>query len=290
MMPDFVVGQIYNRRKDLHEVHGGQRQGGISTPNDCPSVFLFTGESGDTYGYHDEFREDGTFWYTGEGQTGDMQMVRGNRAIRDHAESGKTLAVFEQVSRGHVRFVGWADYLDHHIEERPDIRENLRSAIVFELSLRPEIPDSDVDTQATSNPQRLSEKETHKLTLEELREIALGSAQKASNRKVQRVVVHNRALAVKKYVLMRADGTCEGCDSPAPFLNKRSQPYLEPHHTHRIADGGPDRPDHVIALCPTCHRRVHYGIDGKDHNESLIKKLAEIEMIEETWMQERESS
>jgi hypothetical protein len=33
-------------------------------------IFIFTGESGETYGYRDEFRPDGTFWYTGEGQTG----------------------------------------------------------------------------------------------------------------------------------------------------------------------------------------------------------------------------
>lgn len=38
--------------------------------------------------------------------------------------------------------------------------------------------------------------------------------------------------------------------------------YVEPHHTRRLTDGGPDDFHHVIALCPTCHRRVHYGTDG----------------------------
>jgi hypothetical protein len=40
-------------------------------------------------------------------------------------------------------------------------------------------------------------------------------------------------------------------------------PNLEPHHIRRLADGGPDHPRWVAALCPTCHRRVHHGVDGK---------------------------
>jgi 5-methylcytosine-specific restriction protein A len=76
----FEPGRVYNRRQDLHGEYGGQHQGGISTPADYDLIFLFTSESGSEYGYKDEFRPDGTFWYTGEGQEGDMEMVRGNRA------------------------------------------------------------------------------------------------------------------------------------------------------------------------------------------------------------------
>ncbi len=81
-MTPFTVGQVYRRVQDIMEPYGGQRQGGISTPRRHPMVFLFTGESGATYGYRDEFRPDGSFWYTGEGQTGDMKMRSGNAAIR----------------------------------------------------------------------------------------------------------------------------------------------------------------------------------------------------------------
>ena len=40
----FVVGQVYNRHRDLHGHYGGQQQGGISTPAGYSLVFLFTGE------------------------------------------------------------------------------------------------------------------------------------------------------------------------------------------------------------------------------------------------------
>lgn len=53
----FEVGRVYNRRSDIHTPFGGQRQGGISTPVGCPYVFLFTGESGEQYGYRDGWNE-----------------------------------------------------------------------------------------------------------------------------------------------------------------------------------------------------------------------------------------
>ena len=73
----FEIGKVYNRQSEIHSIYGGQRQGGISTPSKFPMIFIFTGDSGHEYGYKDEFKENGIFWYTGEGQTGDMKMTRG---------------------------------------------------------------------------------------------------------------------------------------------------------------------------------------------------------------------
>ena len=74
----FIPGKSY-RRGDLHDEYGGQQQGGISTPASQPVIFTFTGEQGEQYGYRDGFRADGTFWYTGEGQIGDMEMILNER-------------------------------------------------------------------------------------------------------------------------------------------------------------------------------------------------------------------
>ena len=81
----FEIGRVYNRRSEIHEPYGGQWQSGISTPRDQPFIFLFTGESGEQYGYEDGWDDNGVFLYTGEGQKGDMEFIGGNRAIRDHA-------------------------------------------------------------------------------------------------------------------------------------------------------------------------------------------------------------
>jgi 5-methylcytosine-specific restriction protein A len=116
----YVVGHLYSRRGDIHKRFRGQMQGGISTPAEAPFVFLFTGESGEAYGYEDSFGRDGTFWYTGEGQVGDMDMVRGNAAIVSHHEQRKHVLLFEYVAKDSVRFIGEVEYLDHHTVERRD--------------------------------------------------------------------------------------------------------------------------------------------------------------------------
>ena len=89
-------------------------------------------------------------------------------------------------------------------------------------------------------------------------------------------------MAIKNYARARASGVCEGCEDHAPFTDRNGLPYLEVHHVHRLADGGPDRPDSVVAICPNCHRRIHYGADGGDYNASLISKLTMIEPADVT--------
>lgn len=60
--------------------------------------------------------------------------------------------------------------------------------------------------------------------------------------------------------LLRASGKCEECASPAPFIRKADgHPYLEVHHKIPLAGGGRDTMDNVLALCPNCHRKAHYG-------------------------------
>src|SRR5262249_9376894 len=119
MGPRFVPGEVY-RRTELHRQVGGQRYGGISTPARHPYVFLVTGLSGIQYGYRDGFRPNGLFWYTGEGQVGNMRMIGGNAAIRNHLRTGKTLHLFEDVNEGMLLYVGEVVYVGHHIEAAPD--------------------------------------------------------------------------------------------------------------------------------------------------------------------------
>jgi predicted HNH restriction endonuclease len=61
-------------------------------------------------------------------------------------------------------------------------------------------------------------------------------------------------------VLLRAEGKCEGCFQPAPFARASDgTPYLEVHHRVMLAAGGEDTVANAVALCPNCHRAVHYA-------------------------------
>jgi len=263
----FEVGEVYNRRADIHRPYGGQWQGGISTPSRWPLIFLFTGESGEQYGYEDGWDENGVFLYTGEGQVGKMEFVRGNRAIRDHALEGKDLHLFQSLSKGAgYRYLGRFTCPTWEFREGVDVNGDERQVIVFHL-IQPE--EDDEPTAPTKGS----------ATLSQLRHRALEAASEAGERNPReaRRLYHQRSAAVREYVLIRADGTCESCGSSAPFRREDGTPYLEPHHTRRLSDGGPDHPQWVGGVCPNCHREIHHGADGEQKNIRLQRYLSELE-------------
>ena len=263
----FEIGKEYNRKADIHEIYKGQAQGGISTPKDFPVVFIFTSDAGEQHGYRDEYRDDGVFWYTGEGQVGNMKMDAGNKAILEHAKNKKTLNVFEYTRKAHVRFLGTAECLGYHEEIRPDREGQDRSVFVFHLDI-----DSVPEKTQVSEPKTIygskELKDLRNKNPEELRAAALSKAPLTSSAKEKREVAYYRSEALKIYVIVRSRGLCEGCGSEAPFQTKKG-PFLECHHVHRLADGGPDHPINVVALCPNCHRRAHYAKDSVDFNNKL---------------------
>jgi 5-methylcytosine-specific restriction protein A len=76
---------------------------------------------------------------------------------------------------------------------------------------------------------------------------------------------------VKAYVLRRAKGHCESCGNPAPFKTTQGIAYLEIHHLRRLADGGSDRVQNSVAVCPNCHRALHDAEDATQITEQIYK-------------------
>lgn len=271
----FQIGKEYNRKRDIHDLYGGQRQGGISTPKNYPIIFLFTSDAGEQHGYKDEYREDGVFWYTGEGQVGDMKMASGNKAILEHSKNNKVIHVFEYTKMAHVRYIGSAECLGFHEETRPDRKRNDRTAIIFHL----DINSVERKNSVSEPPASYGTKDVRKLkkkSLKELRQEALDAAPNSATLKEKRETAYYRSQALKLYVIARSKGLCEGCGNAAPFKTKHG-PFLECHHLHRLADGGPDEPKNVVALCPNCHRRAHYAKDAEAYNNQLKTVAMEAE-------------
>jgi hypothetical protein len=93
------------KRTDLHRRYGGRRQGGIGPSRSTANVFIFSDPiTGKKYGYFDEWKSDGCYHYTGEGQHGDQEMKSGNASILRHREEGRALHLFKGV-RGIVEYV-----------------------------------------------------------------------------------------------------------------------------------------------------------------------------------------
>ncbi len=91
------------------------------------------------------------------------------------------------------------------------------------------------------------------------------------NKTTSTITVVERLPEIKAWVLDASNGKCECCNEPAPFQKSNGYPYLEVHHLRRLADGGSDRISNAVAICPNCHRELHYGIRGQD----LIKHMYE---------------
>jgi predicted HNH restriction endonuclease len=189
-----------------------------------------------------------------------MRYVFRNRAIRDHAGDGKDLHLFKQVRKGYVQYVGQMVCTGSSYKEAPDTQGRIRKAIVFELT----------PIEEFVQLQEEEDSETETLlddSLETLRQKALAESAEASTPKERKSLWRRRSKAIRVYVLKRASGVCEGCGSPAPFKKVSGQPYLEPHHIRRLADGGPDHPRWVVAVCPNCHRRAHHAADAAKYNQ-----------------------
>jgi 5-methylcytosine-specific restriction protein A len=277
-LPSFDLDHVYDRWPDLNIPYGGGWQGGISDSAKSPVTFLFTGETGERYGYSDRYNDEGTFLFFGEGQEGAMRFVRGNLAIKNHSNKGKALHLFRTVVEGRgkgrrkvQKYLGEFIYQDHEWVTAPDVKGNPRKAIVFHLA--PVARLEQLELASAAEP-------AEGVTLEESRNraIAASKVDGSQDSKKGSRTIYERSRAVRDYVLQRAAGKCELCEQPAPFRRKGGLFYLEPHHTTRLSDGGPDHPKFVAALCPACHREVHYGEHAQAKNLTLMDRLQVLEV------------
>ena len=261
----FVPNEIYKRR-DVHELYGGQRQGGISTPSGQPFIMLFTGDQGQQYGYQAGWSEDRVYLYTGVGKRGDMSFDRGNAAILEHAANGKDIYLFENDGNGYVRYVGEMVCTGFREVRGPDVDGNDRRVIVFELTSGSSLNES---FERDDEYEKMWRESTSKL-----RKRATASYISKKSPSERKKLATSREKAITVYVLRRANGVCEACGKNSPFKTSAGRPYLEPHHIRRECDGGPDDPYWVIGLCPSCHRRAHYSEDKSEFNQRL-ERIAE---------------
>ena len=122
-------------------------------------------------------------------------------------------------------------------------------------------------------PEKEEDQIIHATTLEvdELKRVAV--AKTNEHPKVKENVVskqYERDPYIKEYVRRRANGFCQLCKKEAPFIKKDGTPFLEVHHIIELANGGEDSIENAVALCPNCHRKMHYA-----KNENDVRRLQE---------------
>lgn len=81
--------------------------------------------------------------------------------------------------------------------------------------------------------------------------------------------VYARDPMVKAWILQQSKGICENCGESAPFYLDDGSPYLEVHHVIPLSLAGADTTSNCVALCPNCHRALHYSQNAKELIEML---------------------
>lgn len=142
---------------------------------------------------------------------------------------------------------------------RPELVQALQ-----EMKLAVELP------EPTANQKELDEK-TKQLLATPL--IETPSGQKSPKKVEAKTYSYERDPSVRAYVLRSADGHCELCNKLAPFETGDGTPFLEVHHVKSLADGGSDRIQNAVAVCPNCHRSLHQANDSEKRRKKLYRNV-----------------
>lgn len=91
-------------------------------------------------------------------------------------------------------------------------------------------------------------------------------------RKVQDFVRNPWVVAA---ALLRAASSCEmpGCTRRL-FRREDGSNFLEVHHVTPLVDGGDDTIENAAALCPACHRELHFGAKRMKKRAKLSAHIA----------------
>lgn len=222
--------------------------------------------SDNTKGLYQDIWKNGVLYYTGMGKNGD-QVLEGNQngTLYHSNTNGVEVHLFEVMKKtiytykGVVKLAG-EPYISKQLDEQGHLRD------VWIFPLRPLVEEE-------GNIEReLSEEKILKLSDQQLARYSEINIVEKEPRTVE-TMVYYRDPYLKEMVKRIAKGKCQYCGAEAPFVDKRGEPYLEEHHVKRLADGGSDTIDNVVAICPNCHRKIH--VLSAEEDVVILEKIAE---------------
>ncbi len=114
--------------------------------------------------------------------------------------------------------------------------------------------------------------ETPESSMAELRNKALLAASTPAKEEAS-TTRRERNSVIAEYVRYRANGICDCCGEPAPFISRSGKPYLEVHHIKELSAGGEDSIYNTAAICPNCHAEVTHGQRKDELNFSLAASI-----------------
>ena len=272
---NLTINRVYSNQ-EIMNIFNCSGQGGIRVSNKNKTIALISNlvRRSETNPYKDEHIDSsGRITYTGTGTSGDQSVKGLNGRIAESRTNGYRIFYFEVYKNNEYTFKG-----EFILDDEPyfvnelDIYGNSRKVIKFKLKLKTSFDVTYISQEVFLQEEQAKEKEVNKLSSEDLASLIVNSTGES---KVVKVITEQftRDVKVKQYTLRRAKGVCDLCENPAPFVTNKNEAYLESHHVIPLAKKGKDSIVNTVALCPNCHKLMHYGKNGKQNLQKLKDKL-----------------
>jgi len=268
-MINLTPGKTYHH-SEITKAFDGQNEGGMRRSIATNTLHLISDHT-KISPYRDEFDGDKVY-YCGMGQTG-HQDINGtqNKTLNESDTNGVDVYLSEVFKKTYYTFRGRVKLIDKpYQEEQLDRNGDPRNVWIFPLQLVDEHKPISKSKLAKTLEKRI--KKNKKLTADELLERI--KSKKGSRKPAKRPTRSNyfqRDEDVILYSLLRAEGICELCEKPAPFVKSDGEGFLEVHHIQHLANDGDDTIENTVALCPNCHRKMH--ILGKRNDVNKLESI-----------------
>ena len=252
--PNLNPGDTINNQ-ELRDIFKCSPQGGMRKSNRTNTLVIV---SDHTKAIYEDRWIDDILHYTGMGLEGDQNLnYSQNKTLAQVHSNNVEPFLFEVFQKGHYTYRGKIDLAEEpYQEEQPDIKDNIRKVWIFPLKLVDDSSSIPLPEPIILKKQIQKQKEAKRLSDEELEKRAIHSKKGVGSRPVTSTT-YERNEYVAELAKRRADGLCQLCEEPAPFKDRKGEPFLESHHIVWLSKGGDDTIENTVALCPNCHRKMH---------------------------------
>ncbi len=222
-----------------------------------------------TKGLYEDKWHGNVLHYTGMGKSGDQDInFMQNRTLAKSKTNGVDVHLFEVLTASQYIYKGKVELFDEPYTETQKGEDGIPRS-VWMFPVRVLLEDAPVDEEVIKEYEKEKRQQAQRLSMDDLKQRAKDSQSKIASTRKMKSTTYVRDAFVSEYVKRRADGKCQLCKEPAPFMDNVGNPYLESHHIVWLSKGGEDTIKNSVALCPNCHRKMHI-LDDNEDVEKLI--------------------
>lgn len=253
--PGLKIGQAVTN-DEIRSIFKCGNMGGMRKSNTTNTLVIV---SDHTKGLYDDRWEGDILHYTGMGKNGNQNInFFQNKTLNESNTNGVGIFLFEVVKEREYIFMGQIILCDTPYQEvQPGEDGQKRKVWIFPVKLENSEEASLISKDLIERNFLEKQKKAKRLSTLEIKKKAQQTETKKVGSRNSVISTYERNPYVTEYAKRRANGICELCEEPAPFLNKNGEPYLETHHIVWLSKGGPDIIENTAALCPNCHRKMH---------------------------------